>query len=191
MMRRVPLASALLLVACTGAQRPPLQHVDDLEVERYLGRWHQVAAIPAWFQRQCVADTMAEYSLDPDDPSRLLVVNSCRTEGGGIDTADGVARFTAPPSEGQLEVSFVSVFGSPFWLAAGDYIVMAVDPGYRWSLVGHPSRDYAWILAREPALPDDTLRQLEASLRANGYESCRVRLTGADPERRGLPLCEL
>lgn len=191
MIRRLLPFATLLLAACAGAQRAPLQHVGGFELERYLGRWHEVAAIPAWFQRQCVADTTAEYGLDPADPARVLVVNSCRTAEGGIDTADGVARFTAPPAEGQLEVSFVSIFGNPFWLASGDYIVMAVDPDYRWSLVGHPSRDYAWILAREPALPDETLRQLKEKLAANGYDTCRLLLTGAYTERRGQPLCEL
>lgn len=62
---------------------------------------------------------------------------------------------------------------------------MALDPDYRWSVVGHPSRDYAWILSRTPSLPTDTLRQLRERLSAVGYDTCRLIVT-AGPGRPRL-----
>jgi len=74
---------------------------------------------------------------------------------------------------------------------SGDYVVIALDPDYRWSLVAHPSRDYAWILAREPRLADAVLGRLRATLEAAGYDPCRLVLTAAADPRRGARLCDL
>ncbi len=101
---------------------------------------------------------------------------------GTLDTALGRARFTAPPAEGRLEVTFLR-FGSWWvWPVSGEYEVVALDPDYRWSLVGHPSRDYAWILAREPALDDAVLLDLRDRL---GH--CRLRSVPTDPDRGRRP----
>lgn len=73
--------------------------------------------------------------------------------------AVGRAYFVGEPNVGRLKVSF---FG-PFY---GAYNVIALDPDYRWSLVVGPSRDYLWILARSPELPDDTVAELVERARA-------------------------
>jgi apolipoprotein D and lipocalin family protein len=181
------LAILLLLVGCAGVRRPALEHVDDFDLDRYLGTWHQVATIPAWFQDQCVGDAQADYALDADHPGLVTVTNSCRVESGATDVAEGRARFVGPPAEGQLEVTFLSLFGHWIWPVPGGYVVVELDPDYRWVLVGHPSRDYAWILARDRTLPDATLVRLRETLERNGYDSCRLLLT--EPGRNGPSLC--
>ena len=108
---------------------------------------------------------------------------------GSLDTALGRARFTAPEQDGRLEVAFFRVGGLWLWPIAGAYDVIALDPAYRWSLVGHPSRDYAWILARDPQLDDATLLQLRQRLAAASYDPCRLIITAVDDPRRGRSLC--
>ena len=68
--------AALALAGC-GAE-PPLATVSDFDVQRYLGTWHEIAAIPAWFQRNCASDTTAVYTPAPE-PGEIAVTNSCRT----------------------------------------------------------------------------------------------------------------
>jgi apolipoprotein D and lipocalin family protein len=177
-----------LLAACGGGQ--PLQTVDDFDPARYLGPWHEIAAIPAWFQRACASDSRADYSTVAE-AGQIGVANSCRRADGTLDTALGRARFTAPPNQGRLEVTFFELGGIWLWPVAGTYDVVALDPDYRWSLVGHPSRDYAWILAREPRLDDATLLALRDRLAAERYDPCRLILTAGEDQRRGLSLCEL
>ena len=178
-----------LLAGCASTPRPALEHVADFDLDRYLGTWHQVATIPAWFQDQCVGDARAVYALDPDDPGLVTVTNSCRVASGTTDVAEGRARFVGPPAEGQLEVTFLSLFGHWIWPFPGGYVVVELDPDYRWVLVGHPSRDYAWILARDRTLPDATLARLQETLRSNGYDPCRLLLT--EPGRNGPSLCSV
>ena len=183
-----PLSTVLALAACVSPGKPPLTTVEGFEAERYLGTWHEIAAIPAWFQRDCARDTRAEYTAVPE-PGQIGVLNSCRRADGTLDSARGRARFTGPEDQGRLEVTFFRPLGFWLWPIAGTYDILALDERYRWSLVGHPSRDYAWILAREPRLDDAMLDQLQERLTAEGYDPCRLILTvDADP-RRGASLC--
>jgi apolipoprotein D and lipocalin family protein len=186
-------ASALLalVTACTRPTGPPLEPVAGFEVERYLGTWHEIATIPSWFQRACATDTTATYAPAPEDPRRIAVRNACRTEAGEEKVAIGRARFTGPPDRAALEVTFLEPLGFWLWAVSGAYVVIALDPDYRWSLVAHPSRDYAWILAREPRLADAVLGRLRATLEAAGYDPCRLVLTAAADPRRGARLCDL
>lgn len=190
--RRAARALVLLLAACSRpAGGPPLEPVAELELERYLGTWHEIATIPSWFQRACVTDTTATYGPAPEDPGWIAVRNACRTASGEEKVAEGRARFTGPPDRGALEVTFLGVLGSWLWATSGAYLVIALDPDYRWALIGHPSRDYAWILARGPSLPDTTLAALRERLVAVGYDPCRLVLTAAADPRRGARLCDL
>ena len=187
------LIAAFIFAACMPlpgqADDAPLAPVKGLEVERYLGKWHEIASIPAWFQDHCVSDTSATYGLT-EDGETLTVLNACRDEDGEMDSADGYARFTGPRDEGGLEVTFVSILGFPVWLMSGDYVVIALDEDYRWSAVGHPSRDYAWILAREPALPPETLSQIEAAFAGVGYDTCEILMSPRNAEEARQPLCK-
>jgi apolipoprotein D and lipocalin family protein len=178
----------VLLAAC--APEPPLRTVSDFVPERYLGTWHEIAAIPAWFQYQCASDTKAVY-VSVSDPQEIGVENSCRRADGTLDTALGRARFTAPPADGRLEVTFLHFGDVWVWPVSGAYQVMALDSDYGWSLVGHPSRDYAWILARETRLDDATLVLLRERLVSEGYDPCRLILTADADPRRGRSLCAL
>ena len=185
------LLAGLLLGACArGGGGPPLDVVRGFEAERYLGTWHQIAFIPNRFQSQCVADTTATYAPAPE-PGWIKVVNACRTGDGDIEQVDARARFVGEPGEARLEVAFVELLGQWLWPIAGAYQVIALDPDYRWALVAHPSRDYAWILAREPVLDDATLAMLRDRLTAAGYDSCRLVLTADLDPRRGQALCRI
>lgn len=157
--RRLAGLAVLALAGCASAP-PPLPTVPELDLARYLGRWHEVAALPAWFQRQCVGDTTAEYTRDGD---RIAVRNRCRTADGGFDEARAVAEVQPGSGNARLRVSFLR----PFW---GDYWVLALDPDYRWVLVGEPSRRYAWVLARTPWLDAAELDGILERAAALGFD---------------------
>ena len=129
--------------------RPPLDLVDEVDLDRYQGVWYEIALLPNRFQARCVASTAAEYTRLDD--GRVRVVNRCRTADGEFDQAEGVARPADPDRPAALEVRF-----APKWLSFlpfvwGKYQIMALDEDYQWAMVGAPSRKYLWILAREPS----------------------------------------
>ncbi len=172
---RTGLVLSLALGACTLSPSTPVATVSGFEPERYVGQWRQIATIPAWFQRRCVANTRAEYALIEGD--QLSVLNTCETKTGKTISATGRARFTGPPEDGRLEVTFLRLFGSWMWFAAGDYLVMRLGPEYEWSVVGHPSRNYAWVLAREDELADDVLASVATVLEQQAFDACRLVMT--------------
>lgn len=171
---------------CSSDAPVPMNNVSNFEVQRYLGQWHQVAAIPAWFQSDCTAHTTASYA--PGKDGLIEVLNSCETANGSLKQAEARARFLAMSSDGKLEVTFVKVLGFWVWLAAGDYWIIGLGPDYQWSVVGHPSRDFAWILARSRSLDMQTLLEISHILEREAYDTCRLLLT--TPERRGR-LCDV
>lgn len=162
------------LMFMTGsAAAAPLPTVEQVDLKRYLGKWYEIASIPQFFQRQCVSDAMAEYALDGAD---IAVTNSCMTESGERSVAQGRARVVDEHSRAKLEVTFVKLFGWLYFLG-GDYWVIDLAPDYRYAVVGHPDRTYAWILARQTALSITDLVAIESRLRKNGYDTCALLTT--------------
>jgi len=70
----------------------------------------------------------------------------------------------------KLRVSFFR----PFY---GNYWVLALDPQYRWVLIGEPGREYGWILSRTPTLDKATLDSILNRAVALGYDRAAFRLT--------------
>ena len=108
-----------------SAMAASLAPISTLDVQRYLGRWHEIAKFPNRFQKKCASDTSAEYSLLPD--ARLQVINRCRLQSGDIDQAVGQARQVGGASSARLQVRF-----APTWLSFlpwvwGDYWVVDLD----------------------------------------------------------------
>ncbi|MCH9686413.1 MAG: lipocalin family protein [Deltaproteobacteria bacterium] len=168
------LGAALLIAACAGSTTkreglPPLQAVERVELPRYLGTWYEIASYPQRFQKGCSATT-ATYSQGKRD--QITVLNRCRKGGldGKVDDAEGRARVVDTTTNAKLEVSF---FG-PFW---GDYWIIDLDPEYQWAVVGHPGRDYLWILSRTPQLGGEALDGILARLGEQHYDTTRLQWT--------------
>jgi len=75
----------------------------------------------------------------------------------------------------KLKVSFFSLFG--FWLFAGHYWIIDLDPEYQYAVIGHPSRNLGWILSRTPKLPEEVLQGIVERLEANGYNFSQFKMT--------------
>ena len=151
----------------------PVTTVSNVDIERYVGLWYEIAKIPNRFQKQCVRGTTAEYALRKD--GRITVVNRCYKKDGRLDEAKGVAEIVDTTTNAKLKVSFVSFLGwRPFW---GDYWVIGLDDGYQWAIIGTSDRKYGWVLARTPALDEDTMEEIFAIIERNGYERNRFEMS--------------
>jgi apolipoprotein D and lipocalin family protein len=167
-------AFSLLVVTCQlGAVEPPLASVAALDIERYLGTWQQVALIPNRFQAHCVGDTTAEYSRLP--AGRLRVRNRCRLADGRFDEVQGVARPNAAYGRpGVLQVRFAPAWLSFLPFVWGDYWIMALTEDYSAALIGAPSREYLWILARKKPLPAAVMAEFRNIAAAAGFDVSRL-----------------
>ena len=151
------------LAACSTANDSnlaPMPVVDKVDVARYLGTWHQVAWIPNSFQGDCVSDTKATYTLDGAD---LRVLNQCKDAAGKTTEAKGIAKIVEGSNNAKLRVSFFR----PFY---GNYWILALDPNYKWVLVGEPKRSTGWVLARDNKLDAVTMNLILDRAVALGYD---------------------
>jgi apolipoprotein D and lipocalin family protein len=135
----------LLLMLNCSASSSDLPVVSEVDLNRYLGKWYEIATIPARFQQGCHCVT-AEYS--PLSKDRIKVVNSCRKDSanGPFRSVTGRAKVVKGSNNAKLKVSFFR----PFW---GDYWIINLDrENYQWAVVSGPSRKYLWILSRSPQM---------------------------------------
>lgn len=158
---------AFMALAAVAAAAAPLdsQPMPQVDLTRYMGRWYEVARYPSRFERGCHGVT-ADYSLRPD--GKVSVLNTCRKGGlaGPVKTASATA-WPVAPGNSRFKVRFFWPFTAPYW-------VVALDPEYRWALVGHPERRYFWILSRTPRLAPDLEAGLLARMRELGYDPAKL-----------------
>ena len=163
--RQPAMLISLLLAGC--ATRPPLVTVPFVDLNRYSGRWYEIAKYPNWFQAQCAGYTTAEYSSGPK--GSILVLNRCHRTNGSSCQVQG--RATVIPSSGNAKLR-VRFRGSPF---AGDYWIIGLDEkNYSWAVVGHPSRQFLWILARQPRISASDQEMIFGLVEKLGYERNRI-----------------
>ena len=138
----------------------------SVSINRYLGRWFEIARYEQRFERGCTNVT-ADYHLRSD--GRIEVLNSCRRSDGSLRIARGLAK-TVSASNAKLKVRF---FG-PF---SGDYWVLDRADDYSWSIVGEPSGRYLWILARQSNPGSEVVEHLVERTVGMGYDTSMLILT--------------
>ena len=168
------MSSAYAQVSATAAQINPSAEpkaVDAIDVQKYAGRWYEVARLPMYFQRNCASDVQAKYSLNSD--KTIKVRNQCMNKEGKLDVSEGVAY---PQNDGnsQLKVSFLpkGLRWVPF--SKGDYWVLRVDEDYQVALVGGPSHRYLWLLSRIPDVDEAVIEDYLNTAKAQGYDLSKL-----------------
>jgi apolipoprotein D and lipocalin family protein len=150
---------ALCGMLALGCQNEPLD-VAKVDLQRMQGKWFEIATLPRPSQAGCTGTT-AEYQLK--SKTELLVVNECHE--GNLEgpvkrvAARAVANDASTPAKLSLDFGF----------AYGDYWIIEVGDDYDYAVVGHPTRDYLWILSRERTLPQSTLDGVLQRAQSRGF----------------------
>lgn len=157
-------------MANTPEQGKP-QAIEKLDVERYMGKWHEIARLPVSFQKKCVSDVTAQYSLNAD--KSVKVVNTCRTKDGQLDSSEALAK-SVNEGNSKLKVSFLpkGLRWIPF--TKGNYWVLRLDENYQTVLVGGSSHKYLWVLSRDPDLDEATYQSYLQTAKQQGYDISKV-----------------
>ena len=155
-----------------ASSKGDLPVVRSVDLHKYLGPWYEIMRLPNSFESglTCV---MARYSLKANGDIKVENSGHKTDDIATVKTATGTAWVPNPEEPAKLKVRF-------FWPFSGNYWIIALDPDYRYAMVGDPSRDYLWILAREKTLPEATLKNLLAQAQAQGFDTARLMLTGQE-----------
>ena len=165
-MRLLSILLLLLFIGgCVGIPEN-VTPVENFKLDKYLGKWHEIARLDHSFERGLTKVT-ANYSLLDDGGVKVLNRGYSAKENSWKE-AEGKAYFAKESDQGYLKVSF---FG-PFY---GSYIVFGLDhENYQYSLVCGPDKSYLWILAREPKIKDDIKDALIAKAAAAGFDTGKL-----------------
>lgn len=157
---------AMLLSSCASRPVRSLATVPHVELPRYMGKWHEVARLPMFFQRGCVEST-AEYAIKED--GSVSVVNRA-LKYGKPKQVEGTATVVNAKTNAVLEVRFNEWF-SVFVPRAkqGNYFIVWLAPDYSAAAVGTPDRKCLWILARTASVPKTTFDKIVAHCRGLGF----------------------
>jgi len=160
-MRNLWPIACCLLSGCLGVP-DGVEPIDDFELNRYLGKWYEVARLDHSFERGLEAVT-ADYSLREDGGIR--VINSGRnTETQLNQEAEGRAYFVEELNIGHLKVSF---FG-PFF---GSYVIFELDEDYQTAFIAGNTTNYLWLLARTPKVSQEVIDEFIASADQLGFDT--------------------
>lgn len=150
----------------TFAGTDSLKTVSSVDVQKYAGKWFEIASMPNRFQKNCDCST-AEYAVRPD--GKIDVVNSCNNNKKmKRDTVTGVAS-PVNSSNSHLKVKF-KVF-------SGDYQIIALAPDYSYAMVATGDRKYLWILSRKKLLEEETIKKLVKQAQDQGFNTEKLNFT--------------
>jgi apolipoprotein D and lipocalin family protein len=158
----------------SGFDPLPVRTVKSVDLNRYLGRWNNLAALPSPFLAQCEKDITADYSLL--DNGQVKVINTCVTGGVPIPI-EGRARVVDSTTNAKLQVTFAQQNGEFFFVPGGDYWIIGLDREYDWAVVGGPDRTGGFILSRTPTLAINDVVRIFVALARSGYDPCAFNIT--------------
>jgi len=153
-------------MACSCTSAPSgITPVGGFELNRYLGKWHEIARLDHSFERG-LGPVTAEYSMRED--GGVKVINrGWSAEDKKWEEAIGKAYFVGSPGQGHLKVSF---FG-PFY---GAYIIFELDADYRYAFIAGPDRDYLWLLSRTPTISPALREHFVQSAASLGFDTTQL-----------------
>ncbi|CAO2841379.1 unnamed protein product [Amaranthus hypochondriacus] len=165
-------------------EKNEMEVVKGVDLERYMGRWYEIASFPSRFQPKDGENTRATYSLNEDGTVHVL---NETWSGGKRGFIEGTAYKADPKSdEAKLKVKFYVPPFLPIIPVVGDYWILYLDADYQYALIGQPSRRYLWILSRTPHLDEDIYNQLLEKAKEEGYDINKLHKTPqADPPPEG------
>ena len=153
------------LIGC-GDARPPLKTVPHVDLQRYLGTWYVVANIPYFLENGKVASADV-YTMRDDGTMGNQFVFRRKDFSAPEETWDGYAWVIDGTGNAEWRVRFI-------WPLSATYLIIDLDPEYRWAVVGHPSRDLFWVLSRTRQIDQTVYAGILQRAAAQGYDVSRV-----------------
>lgn len=155
----------LLPIACTKNYQP-LAVVSSVDINRYAGTWYEIARLPNRFEKGLICVT-ATYTIRGDGRIDVLNQGIPETDRSKVEKAKGIAKIPDAADPAKLKVSF-------FWPFSGDYWILDLDDAYQYVLIGEPSRQYLWILARQKQIEENVYRRLSEKAKTLGFDTSKL-----------------
>jgi apolipoprotein D and lipocalin family protein len=161
------IVGVVLILSGCATPMTPLPTVRNLDLNRYMGPWYVIAAIPTFIETEAY-NAVETYRLEPD--GTIDTVFTFRD--GGFDGPE--KRYN--PRGFVRDTVHRSTWGMRFvWPFKAEFLVTHLNADYTQTVVGRNKRDYVWIMARTPEIPAADYDRLVAELKAQGYDVAKLR----------------
>ena len=156
-------------MATSNVKAQELQTVLNVDLEKYAGKWYEIASYPQWFQKGCHCTT-AEYRIS--EKGYVIVENRCNKDSvdGKESYIKGKAFAVKNSGNSKLKVQF-------FWPFKGKYWIIDLADDYSFAVVSHPNKKYLWILSRTPKMDNAVYRQIILRLKDKGFDLSALQVT--------------
>jgi len=146
-----------------------LQTVPFVDLNRYAGKWYEIASFPQRFQKGCHC-TIAKYATT--EKGYVIVENRCNkgSVNGKQSYIKGKAFVEKNSGNAKLKVQF-------FWPFRGKYWIIDLADDYSYAVVSHPNRKYLWILSRTPQMPEEIFREILSRLIEKNFDLSNLKTT--------------
>jgi apolipoprotein D and lipocalin family protein len=161
------LVSGFVLNACAASRRPPIRTVPHVDLERFMGDWYVIANIPTFVEKGA-HNAVESYRLDADG---TIATTFTFREG----SFDGEPKRYQPRGF-VLDKETNSIWGMQFvWPFRGDFRIVYLNDDYTQTVIGREKRDYVWIMARRPKIPEADYQRILEVLAREGYDTAGIR----------------
>jgi len=179
-----PILIAIFLIPFAAhaqkAEKAALTTVQSVDLGRYVGKWYEIGKYPNRFQKQCVANTTATYSMKPN--GKIEVRNECTLKNGTTETAVGEAKIADKKTNAKLKVRFAPGALSFLPFVWGNYWIIDLDKEYGYVAIGEPKREYFWILSRKPVIDDASYQAIVRRAESMGFDPAKIEKTPQNAE---------
>lgn len=168
-MKKSIFISVIIMSFFTQCTSQNLETVPEVDIEKYAGTWYEIASFPQRFQKGCHCTTATYTKTDKD---YIIVENRCRKDSvnGKMSYIKGKAFIDPGTNNSKLKVQF-------FWPFKGKYWIIDLAEDYSYAVVGHPNREYLWILSRKPAMDETTYRDIVNRAKQQNFDVSKLRKT--------------
>ena len=161
------LAAALLVAGCRSTPYPPLALASAVDIPRFMGDWYVIASIPTAIEKDA-HNAVESYRLAADGS----IETTFTFRAGAFDGKH--KRYT--PRGFIKDPAASAVWGMQFiWPIKADYRIAYLDADYTQTVIGREKRDYVWIMARTPQIPDADYERILQFLTEQGYDVSQIR----------------
>ncbi len=159
-------AAAAVLTGC-ATDMPELAAVEYVDLERFMGDWYVIANIPTFVEKGA-HNAIENYSINDD--GSIATRFTFRKDG-----FDGKEKEYNPKGF-VTDTESNAVWGMRFvWPIKADYRIISLDEDYSVTVVGRNKRDFVWIMARDPQIPEQLYDELVEFIVLNGYDASKLR----------------
>ena len=145
---------------------PPIQTASEVDLERFMGDWYVIANIPTFIETEAF-NAVESYRLNDDG----TIATTFTFRQGGFEGQQKIYR----PTGFVVDQESNAVWDMQFlWPFKADYRIVFVNPDYSQTIIGRLKRDYVWIMARTPRLPEEDYQHLLKIIADQGYDLSKI-----------------